>query len=222
MAKQFTLYSHPVGPNGWKVAQVLCELGLEYETVFKDFGDGENGMKTSEYEKINPNGRIPALVDHSNNDFIIWESGAIILYLVKKYDTEHKLYPASLEDQTLVDTWFFFQMTGFGPYTGQAVWFKVLTGNKNVEASDRYVAEVHRMCKVLSGQLEKEATGWLVLGKCTIADLSFLQWVRFLYRLGIDLEKEYPLVNKWKEAMLAKPGVKASTVGEVWPAGPTE
>ncbi|KAK9323291.1 glutathione S-transferase [Lipomyces orientalis] len=217
MTKQFTLYSHSVGPNGWKVAQVLCELGLEFQTVMKEFGSVENGMKTPEFEKINPNGRIPALVDHSNNDLIIWESGAIILYLVKKYDPEHKLYPASLEEQALVDTWFFYQMTGFGPYTGQAIWFKVLTKNQNVEAGDRYVAEVRRMCKILNDQLEKEATGWLVLGKCTIADLSFLQWVRFLYRLKVDVEEEYPAVHKWKEAMLARPAVQASTEGEAWP-----
>ncbi|KAK9463304.1 glutathione S-transferase [Lipomyces oligophaga] len=214
---QFTLYSHPVGPNGWKVAQVLCELGLEYETIMKDFGDVENGMKTPEFEAINPNGRIPVLIDHSAGDLIIWESGAIILYLVKKYDPEHKLYPASLEEQALVDTWFFFQMTTYGPYTGQAVWFKVLTGNENPKASERYVGEVHRMCKVITKQLEKpDSKGWLVLGKCTIADLSFLQWTRFLYRLEIDIAKEYPTMNSWVEAMLAFPGVKKSTEGEVW------
>ncbi|KAK9367331.1 glutathione S-transferase [Lipomyces kononenkoae] len=216
MTKQFTLYSHRIGPNGWKVAQLLCELGLEYETIFKDFGDGENGMKTPKFEAINPNGRIPALVDHSNNDLIIWESGAIILYLVKKYDPDHMLYPESLEEQALVDIWFFYQMTGFGPYTGQAIWFKVLAGNKNVDAGDRYVAEVHRMCQVLNGHLEREGSGWLALGKCTIADLSFLQWVRFLDRLGINLEKEYPVVYKWKEAMVARPGVQASDAGGDW------
>ncbi|KAK9453296.1 glutathione S-transferase [Dipodascopsis uninucleata] len=212
-----TLYSHKVGPNGWKVAQVLCELGLEYETIFKEFGDGENGMKTPEFEAINPNGRIPALVDHSNNELTIWESGAIILYLVKKYDPEHKLYPATLEEQALVDTWFFYQMTGFGPYLGQAVFFKVLEGNKNVAASERYVAETHRMLKVLTKQLTREGSnGWLVLGKLTIADLSFLQWVRFLYKIGIDISTEYPAVHEWKESMLSRPGVQKSTEGEVW------
>ncbi|KAK9469112.1 glutathione S-transferase [Lipomyces arxii] len=217
MSAQFTLYSHVIGPNGWKVAQVLCELGLEYNTVMMEFGDGENGVKGPEFLKINPNGRIPALIDHSANDLIIWESGAIIYYLIKKYDTEHKLYPASPEEQALVDTWFIFQVSSFGPYTGQAVWFKVLTGNVNTAATDRYMFEVHRMCKLLSGQLSLEGSnGWLVLGKCTIADLAHLQWVRFLFKLGIDLETEYPAMYKWKEAMLARPAIARSTVGEVW------
>ncbi|KAK7208334.1 glutathione S-transferase C-terminal-like protein [Myxozyma melibiosi] len=212
-----TLYSNPVGPNGWKVAQVLCMLGLEFETVMKDFGDAENGVKHPDFLKINPNGRIPALVDHTADDLVIWESGAIIMYLVKKFDKEHKLYPEGLKEQALVDTWFFYQMASFGPYTGQAVWFKVLIENKEPYGTERYVGEVHRHLKVLEQQLTlPDSQGWLVLGKCTIADLSFLQWVRFLYRLGIDTEKEYPAVHKWKEAMLAFDGVKASTVGEVW------
>ncbi|KAK9479726.1 glutathione S-transferase [Lipomyces japonicus] len=217
MSPKLTLYSHKVGPNGWKVAQVLSELGLEYETIFKEFGDGENGMKTPEFEKINPNGRIPALVDHSNNDLIIWESGAIILYLVKKYDTEHLLYPASIEEQAIVDTWFLYQLTGFGPYLGQAVWFKVLTGNTNVEASERYIKETHRNLKVINKQLEKEGSnGWLALGKITIADISFLQWVRFLYKIEIDIKTEYPAVYDWQERLLARPAIKKSTEGEVW------
>lgn len=108
-------------------------------------------------------------------------------------------------------------MSGFGPYTGQAVWFKLLDGNKDPYGSARYLNEVHRMLKILEQQLTKpDSQGWLVLGKLTIADLSFLQWVRFLYKIGIDLEKEYPAIFKWKEAMLSIDAVKASTVGEVW------
>ncbi|KAK9469997.1 glutathione S-transferase [Dipodascopsis tothii] len=217
MAPQFTLYSHKMGPNGWKVAQVLCELGLEYETVMKEFGDGENGMKTPEFEAINPNGRIPALVDHSNGDLTLWESGAIILYLVKKYDPEHKLYPADISEQAIVDTWFFYQMTGFGPYLGQAVWFTLFHPDRIPSATDRYVAETHRNLKVLTGRLESEGSnGWLALGKMTIADLSFLQWVRFLYKININIEKDYPTVFAWKEKMLSREAIQKSTVGEVW------
>lgn len=116
---QFTLYSHEIGPNGFKVAQILSELGLFYRTIFLDFGAGPNGMKTPSYESINPNGRIPALIDHGNNDFTIWESGAIITYLCKKYDTSFSLWAESIEDQTQIEIWLLFQLTGQGPYIGQ-------------------------------------------------------------------------------------------------------
>lgn len=90
---------------GWKVAQVLSELSLVYHTIYLAFGNGVNGMKTPDYEKLNPNGRIPALVDHGNNDLVVWESGAIILYLVKKYDKQFKLWAQTLEEQASIETW---------------------------------------------------------------------------------------------------------------------
>lgn len=101
---------------------MLCELGLTYRTVLKDFGNGPNGMKTPDYEAINPNGRIPALVDHAHNDYTLWESGAIILYLMRRYDTEFRLWSPDLEDQSRIETWLFFQASGMGPYIGQGVW----------------------------------------------------------------------------------------------------
>lgn len=79
---QFTLYSHVGGPNGWTVAFLLNALGLTYETKFLDFQKGEH--KQEAFTKINPNGRIPALVDHQNNDYTVWESKACLLYLIAK------------------------------------------------------------------------------------------------------------------------------------------
>lgn len=116
---QFTLYSHRVGPNGFKVAQVLCELGLHFRTIFLEFGTGENGIKSLAFEAINPNGRIPALVDHSANDLAVWESTAIITYIAKKHDTEFKVWAQSFEDQALIETWLAYQLSGQGPYIGQ-------------------------------------------------------------------------------------------------------
>lgn len=81
----FTLYSHAKGANGWSVAFVLKALGLSYETKYLDFGDFTNGEhKREPYTRINPNGRIPALIDHQNGDFTVWESKACMLYLVSK------------------------------------------------------------------------------------------------------------------------------------------
>jgi len=76
----------------------------------------------SEYTKLNPNGRIPALVDHKRNDFVVWESGAILLYLVKHYDHEYKLWSKDDNEQSNIIEWLFFQVSGFGPYLGQAFW----------------------------------------------------------------------------------------------------
>lgn len=89
MVSQFTLYTHNGGPNGWKVAIVLEELGLSYDSIYLDFNSGEH--KEEKHTKYNPNGRIPTLIDHQNNDLVIWESNAILLYLVGKYDKDHKI-----------------------------------------------------------------------------------------------------------------------------------
>jgi glutathione S-transferase len=82
MSAQFTLYSHGGVPNGWTVEFVLRALKLEFKTIFLDFAKGE--QKGAEFVKLNPNGRIPALVDHKNGDFVVWESKAIMKYLVAK------------------------------------------------------------------------------------------------------------------------------------------
>lgn len=132
--KQFTLFVSG-GPNPWKVVIVLEELGLTYKTVVVDVSKGiyilvptwkffffffplthrigllgEN--KAPEFTKLNPNGRLPALVDHSNNDFTIWESGAIMLYLVGKYDTEHKISFADFDSTAIANQYLMFQMSG--------------------------------------------------------------------------------------------------------------
>lgn len=109
---QFTLYSHGGGPNGWTVAFVLKALGKTYETKYLDFAKGE--QKGAEFLAKNPNGRIPALVDHENGDFTVWESKACMKYLVAKYDTDKKLTVSGIEDETLLDTWLFFQASGQG------------------------------------------------------------------------------------------------------------
>jgi len=81
------------------------------------------GADNEEYTKINPNGRIPAIVDHKRNDFVVWESGAILLYLVKHYDPEYKLWSKDDDEQSHILEWLFFQVSGFGPYIGQAFWY---------------------------------------------------------------------------------------------------
>ena len=91
---------------------VLEELGLTYEPIYLDFSKNEH--KSPEYTKLNPNGRIPTLIDHKNGDFIVWESDAILLYLVEKYDTEKRLTVTDEKERYSLIQWLFFQASGQG------------------------------------------------------------------------------------------------------------
>ncbi|KAI0685586.1 glutathione S-transferase [Cytidiella melzeri] len=205
---QFTLYSHKGGPNGWKVAIVLEELGLHYETKFLDFQKGEH--KAEEHTKLNPNGRIPTLVDHNNGDFTIWESDAIILYLVDTYDTEHKISVSDTKEKYEQLQWLFFQASGQGPYFGQAAWFKFFHSERIESATERYANEIKRVFSVLESVLSKKE--WLVGGKPTVADLSFIPWNDFAVTgiLGSDfvLADSYPAVAAWREKLSERASVK--------------
>lgn len=106
--KQFTFYSHHFGPNPWKVAIILKELGLSYHTVFVSLEE----VKVAPYTDICPNGRLPTLIDHSNNDLVIWESGAIIMYIVGKYDPLGTISFKDFDENAKAVQWLMFQMSG--------------------------------------------------------------------------------------------------------------
>ncbi|KAH8930415.1 glutathione S-transferase [Atractiella rhizophila] len=201
----FTLYSHDGGPNPWKVAIVLECLGLSYAHKFLDFKNGEH--KGPEYTKLNPNGRVPTLVDHKNNDFTIWESGAIILYLVDKYDTERKFSAATPEEKFIELQYLFFQASGQGPYFGQLAWFIFYHPEKIDSVHERYKNEINRVWSVLEDILSKRE--WLGGSKCTVADLAFITWneIAFLMK-AIDDPEKYPRVFAWHKKMLEIPPVK--------------
>ncbi|OBZ71250.1 Glutathione S-transferase 2 [Grifola frondosa] len=217
--KQFTLYTHKGGPNGWKVAIVLEELGLSYESIYLDFG--KNEQKGEEHTKYNPNGRIPTLIDHKNNDFVIWESNAIITYLVEKYDTEHKISVTGFEDRISQLQWLFFQASGQGPYFGQFAWFIFYHPEKVPSAIERYKNEINRVLGVLDGVLSKQQ--WLVGNKCTVADLSFITWNQGIFTAqartnhDFEIEKNFPAVHNAlaegssRTSVLARPLTVIST-----------
>ncbi|PCH36184.1 glutathione S-transferase C-terminal-like protein [Wolfiporia cocos MD-104 SS10] len=208
--KQFTLYTQVGGPNGWKAVFVLEELGLTYESKYLDFNKNEH--KSPEHVALNPNGRIPTLIDHANNDFVVWESNAILLYLVDKYDTTHKLSVEKLEDKITQLQWLFFQASGQGPYFGQASWFMRYHPEKIPSAIERYQKESLRVLGVLDSVLSKQE--WLVGGKCTIADLSFVPWnanaITFFGREGseVNIEKGFPALLKWHGALNSRESVR--------------
>jgi glutathione S-transferase len=107
--KPITLYSHASGPNPWKVAIILKELDLPYEEIFMDMAD----LKKPPYEKLNPNGRVPTIVD-PNTDITLWETGAIIEYLIDTYDKEHKLSLDTFPEKYHQKQWLYFQASGQG------------------------------------------------------------------------------------------------------------
>lgn len=156
----FTLISHRSAPNGFKVAIVLSELGYKYDTILLDFANGD--QKSPEFLSINPNGRVPALIDHTNPEqpVTLWESGAIILYLVEKKSREEEVCPSiwaeSLVEQSQIMSWLFFQTSGHSPMIGQALHFKYFHTISIPSAIERYTDEVRRVYGVLEVALSEK------------------------------------------------------------------
>ncbi|PIL34173.1 hypothetical protein GSI_03884 [Ganoderma sinense ZZ0214-1] len=195
----FTLIGAKGGPpNGWKVAIVLEELGLDYGNIYYDLAT--NVQKTEEFTKYNPNGRIPALIDHKNGDFVIWESDAMITYLLEKYDTEHKISFEKFEDRMLQTQWLYFQAAGQAPWFGQAAFFKFFSPEKIPIAIERYEKEIVRVLGVLDGVLAKKR--WLVGDKYSAADISFVTWNHAAFARimkdhpSFNVEKDFPNVYR--------------------------
>lgn len=201
------------GPNPPKVAMVLEELDLPYEITFIPFTD----VKNPEYTRINPNGRVPAIYD-PNTNLTIWESGAIVLYLIDRYDTEHKIsFPRGTNDAYLAQQWLFFQVSGQGPYYGQSVYFKRYHHEKVPSTEDRFNKEINRVTAVLDKYLSEQDKGnvgdgpWLVGGRFSYADLSFVNWQQSAAHLVAkeDFDPEqYPHVKAWIGRMVSSIGNK--------------
>jgi glutathione S-transferase len=179
------------GINPSKVKLILEELNLPYEAVSQPLAT----VKNSDYVAINPNGRVPSIHD-PNPDITLWESGAIIDYLISTYDKKNVIsFPVGTKESFLTKQWLFYQTSGQGPYYGQASWFKIFHHEKLPSALERYIKETNRVTAVLEAHLaqEKKENGgsgdgpWLVGNKCTYADAAFVPWqVAF----GIVFKKE--------------------------------
>ncbi|OCK99932.1 glutathione S-transferase-like protein [Cenococcum geophilum 1.58] len=206
MTKPITLYSHASGPNPWKVAILLEELGLPYETVYLQFPD----LKKEPFESKNPNGRVPAIKD-PNTGVTMFESGAILEYLIDTYDKEHKLSYTTSPEKWLTLSWLHFQMSGQGPYYGQKAWFSFYHPEKNLTSVlERYSNEIKRVVGVIDRHLKKQGTEYLVGDKCTFADLAFVMWHQAMPRLvdGWDYQTEAPTFHAWNERLQSRPAVK--------------
>ncbi|KAL2843917.1 glutathione S-transferase [Aspergillus pseudoustus] len=209
------IWGHWGGPNPWKVIMLLEELSLPYDLELVEFAD----VKKPEYLQVTPNGRLPTIQD-PNTGVRLWESAAIILYLIEQYDKKHTFSYGGqdqLHERHLCQQWLAFQATTQGPYYGQATWFARFHGEKLPSAIERYVAEILRVIGVLEEGLArndgKVETGcWLVGDKCTYADLAFVTWAGvgegLLLELGRadteGLREEYPRYTAWMAAMRAR------------------
>ncbi len=192
------LYTSPT-PNGWKVSVALEELGLPYTVHTIDLSAGE--QKTEAYLRLNPNGRIPTIVDRGNDDFVVFESGAILVYLAEKTG---RLMPADVKGRSLVLQWLMFQMSGVGPMMGQANVFHRYFPEKIQPAIDRYQNESRRLFEVLDRRLADHE--WLA-GDYSIADIAHWCWVRTHRWSGVNIEGLDHL-KRWMDAMKARPACR--------------
>lgn len=175
-------------PNGWKASIALEELELPYEVHALDLAAKE--QKSPSFLKINPNGRIPAIVDRDEDNFAIFESGALLIYLAEKTG---KLLPMNFKKRSVVIQWLMFQMGGIGPMQGQANVFYRYFPEKIQAVIDRYQHETKRLYQVLETQLaDNEFLG----GEYSIADIANWSWVHTHAWSGIEIE-DLPHLQRW-------------------------
>jgi len=186
-------------PNGWKASITLEELALPYKVRRIDFEKRE--QKEPWYLKINPNGRIPTIVDHDNGGFAVFESGALMIYLAEKAG---KLLPADAKGRSLVIQWLMFQMGGIGPMMGQANVFYRYAPERIPYAIERYQREVRRLFEVLDAQLKDHE---FLAGDYSLADIANWSWVRGYKWSGVTLDGLEHL-SRWLDAIAERPAVK--------------
>lgn len=186
-------------PNGQKASIALEELRLPYEVHALSFAQQE--QKAPAYLKINPNGRIPAIVDRDNDDFAVFESGAILLYLAEKTG---QLLPTDAKGRSQVIQWLMFQMGGVGPMQGQANVFFRYYPEKLQGPIDRYQNETRRLYEVLNTRLG--AVEYLA-GDYSIADIATFPWVNVHDWAGVSVDGLEHL-QRWMAAVGARPAVQ--------------
>ncbi len=189
-----TLYTSAT-PNGRKISIALEELQLDYE--IKDINLAENIQKKDWYLKINPNGKIPAIIDHDVNDITIFESGAILIYLAEKTG---RLLPTNSISRFNVLQWLFLQVGGVGPMQGQANVFYRYMENTVPEATSRYQNETHRLYTVLDTHLSQHD---YLAGNLSIADIAHYPWIKLADWAGINID-DFKSIQIWLEKLDAR------------------
>lgn len=187
-------------PNGQKVSIFLKEAGLVYEQFDLDLDRGDQHQ--TDFLKINPNGKIPAIVDRKSG-LTVFESGAILSYLSSRTGC---LLPATEAENVAVQQWLHFQIGSIGPMLGQLWWF--LRGSKtgNAEAIQRYRTQSLRLYQVVDSRLSGSA--FIASENYSIADIAAFTWLRTWGELSLDITA-YTHVQRWLEVIAARPAVQA-------------
>jgi GSH-dependent disulfide-bond oxidoreductase len=200
---EITLYTAPT-PNGWKVSIALEELGLPYRVESINLMEGE--QKKPAFRALNPNGRIPVIVDHACDDFVLFESGAILWYLAERCQ---KLIPKSPRQRALCHQWLMFQMSGVGPMMGQLNVFRRYFPTELPAAIERYHNETERLFGVLDEILQDRQ---YVLDEHSVADIALWSWIYTHRWSGVELDA-FPNLLAWKRRLRQRSGyVKGVTV----------
>jgi GST-like protein len=186
-------------PNGWKASVALEELELPYELHRVDLGKGE--QKSESFLSMNPNGRIPVIVDREARDRVVFESGAILMYLAEKTG---RLLPEAADDRWRAIQWLMFQMGGIGPMMGQANVFFRYAPEKIPYAIERYQRETRRLFEVLERRLGEAE---YLAGDYSIADIANWCWVHTHPWSGVSTEG-LPQLERWMQSIAERPAVQ--------------
>jgi GSH-dependent disulfide-bond oxidoreductase len=197
------LYSWPT-PNGQKVHIALEELGLPYNAIPVNIGAGDQFKPA--FLAINPNHRIPAIIDQegpSGGPLTLFESGAILIYLAEKAG---RLIPTDPSDRYICLQWLMFQMSGVGPMFGQANHFANYAPEKIPYATERYTKEAQRLLRVLEKRLGN--SDYLAGRDYSIADIATYPWMHYAIDSGRIGGEDTPGVKRWLATVAARPGVE--------------
>lgn len=193
-------------PNGHKVSIMLEEVGLPHRLLAMNMLDGDH--LTPEYRHVNPNGRLPAIVDHDpvggGPPLAVFESGAILLYLAEK---SGQLLPESPRRRSQAQQWLMWQMASFGPMQGQAHHFIRYAPEGQTYPVERYRNETLRLLHVLNGRLSEAE---YLAEEYSIADIAAWPWTRAIRAIGLTLG-DYPAVADWFARIGERPAVMAGT-----------
>ncbi len=192
-------------PNGWKVAMLLNELGVDYKTIPVNIGKGE--QFAPQFLAISPNNRMPAIVDHDTggDPVSVFESGAIMWYLADKHS---RFLPADPLLRKEVMEWMFWQVGGQGPMAGQLSHFvNYAPEDERAYGHRRYKGEYERLAAVLDRRLE--GRDWLVGDDYSIADMICWPWILIAKPLSVDLAP-FENVARWRKTIKERPATQAA------------
>jgi GSH-dependent disulfide-bond oxidoreductase len=194
---------HVLTPNGHKVTILLEEAGLAYQARVYNMLEGE--QLTPAFRRINPNGRLPALIDHDppggGAPFAVFESGAMLIYLAEKAG---RFLPADPKGRSLTIQWLMWQMAGLGPMHGQAHHFIRYAPEEIPYAVARYTNEARRLLEVMDRRLEDAD---YLADAYSIADMACWPWVRAVHAIGIAIA-DFPALRRWFDRIAERPAVQ--------------